>query len=51
MQDQEPTGIGRSRKNFTHPINRTWIDAFVPRAARIMDYGCGRGTAELVSLE
>jgi SAM-dependent methyltransferase len=41
-----------AEKIFTHPINRAWLDAFVPRTARILDYGCGygRAMAELTSL-
>jgi SAM-dependent methyltransferase len=41
-----------AEKTFTHPINQAWLDAFVPRTARILDYGCGygRAMAELTSL-
>ncbi len=40
------------RKTFTHPLNRGWLDTFVPRTARVLDYGCGygRSLAELASL-
>ena len=40
------------RKTFTHPLNRGWLDTFVPQTARVLDYGCGyrRSLAELASL-
>jgi SAM-dependent methyltransferase len=53
MQDQRPYWDRvAGQKTFTHPINRVWLDTFVPRTARILDYGCGygRAMAELVSL-
>ncbi len=40
------------RKTFTHPLNRDWLDTFVLRTARVLDYGCGygRSLAELASM-
>lgn len=29
------------RKTFTQPLNRDWLDTFVLRTARVLDYGCG----------
>ncbi|UKY49454.1 class I SAM-dependent methyltransferase [Streptomyces inhibens] len=45
----ETTG---SAKTFTHPLDPALLDAYVPRAARVLDYGCGYGrlTAELAGL-
>ncbi|GAA5610362.1 hypothetical protein Spla01_01500 [Streptomyces platensis] len=42
----ETTG---SAKTFTHPLDPALLDAYVPRGARVLDYGCGYGrlTAEL----
>jgi SAM-dependent methyltransferase len=53
MQDHRPYwDQAAAEKIFTHPINQAWLDAFVPRTARVLDYGCGygRAMAELVSL-
>ena len=53
MQDQRPYWDQvAADKAFTHPVNSAWLDAFVPRTARILDYGCGygRAMAELSSL-
>ncbi|MFE3653692.1 class I SAM-dependent methyltransferase [Streptomyces sp. NPDC057579] len=43
----ETTGAA---KTFTHPIDPGLLAEFVPRSARVLDYGCGYGrlTAELV---
>jgi SAM-dependent methyltransferase len=30
-------------KSFTHPLNDRWLDDWVPRSGRILDYGCGYG--------
>lgn len=30
---------------FTHPLNRDWLDRFVDKKARVLDYGCGYGRA------
>ena len=40
-----------AQKTFTHPLDQGWLDTFVPRTARILDYGCGYGRtlAELAS--
>lgn len=40
------------QKTFTHPLNRDWLDTFVLRTARVLDYGCGygRSLAELASM-
>lgn len=45
----ETTG---SAKTFTHPLDPALLDAYVPRSARLLDYGCGYGrlTAELAGL-
>ncbi|MEU6329471.1 class I SAM-dependent methyltransferase [Streptomyces sp. NPDC047049] len=45
----ETTG---SAKTFTHPLDPALLDAWVPRSARVLDYGCGYGrlTAELAGL-
>ena len=45
----ETTG---SAKTFTHPLDPALLDAYVPRGARVLDYGCGYGrlTAELAGL-
>lgn len=45
----ETTG---SAKTFTHPLDPALLDAYVPRSARVLDYGCGYGrlTAELAGL-
>ncbi|MCZ0973468.1 class I SAM-dependent methyltransferase [Streptomyces albulus] len=45
----ETTGAA---KTFTHPIDPALLAEFVPRTARVLDYGCGYGrlTAELVGL-
>ncbi|GAB7034275.1 hypothetical protein JCM4914_57360 [Streptomyces platensis subsp. malvinus] len=45
----ETTG---SAKTFTHPLDPALLDAYLPRAARVLDYGCGYGrlTAELAGL-
>ncbi|MEU5210544.1 class I SAM-dependent methyltransferase [Streptomyces sp. NPDC020742] len=45
----ETTG---SAKTFTHPLDTELLDAYVPRSARVLDYGCGYGrlTAELAAL-
>ena len=45
----ETTG---SAKTFTHPLDPALLDAYVPRGARALDYGCGYGrlTAELAGL-
>ncbi|WP_314172638.1 class I SAM-dependent methyltransferase [Streptomyces winkii] len=39
-------------KTFTHPLDRALLERYVPRDARILDYGCGYGrlTAELARL-
>jgi SAM-dependent methyltransferase len=39
-------------KTFTHPLDRGLLERYVPREARILDYGCGYGrlTAQLVEL-
>lgn len=53
MEDQRPYWDQvAAEKTFTHPINQAWLDAFVPRTARILDYGCGYGRvmAELTSV-
>jgi SAM-dependent methyltransferase len=53
MQDQKPYWDHAAvQKTFTHPINQAWLDLFVARTARILDYGCGygRAMAELTSL-
>ncbi|OKI08240.1 methyltransferase type 11 [Streptomyces sp. CB02923] len=38
-------------KTFTHPLDADLLDAYVPRAVPVLDYGCGYGrlTAELVA--
>lgn len=38
-------------KTFTHPLDRALLEQYVPRDARILDYGCGYGrlAAELVA--
>ncbi|ANZ19418.1 type 11 methyltransferase [Streptomyces noursei ATCC 11455] len=43
----ESTGAA---KTFTHPLDAELLTEFVPRTARVLDYGCGYGrlTAELV---
>jgi len=28
---------------FTHPLDRDWLDRFVDKKARVLDYGCGYG--------
>ncbi|MFI2188802.1 class I SAM-dependent methyltransferase [Streptomyces sioyaensis] len=45
----ETTG---SAKTFTHPLDPALLDAYVPRGAHVLDYGCGYGrlTAELAGL-
>ncbi|TXC92479.1 class I SAM-dependent methyltransferase [Streptomyces sp. ISID311] len=45
----ETTG---SAKTFTHPLDPALLDAYVPRGAHVLDYGCGYGrlTAELTGL-
>ncbi|WP_433855788.1 class I SAM-dependent methyltransferase [Streptomyces kronopolitis] len=42
----ETTG---SAKTFTHPLDPALLEEYVPRDARVLDYGCGYGrlTAEL----
>jgi len=53
MQDQRAYWDREAgRKTFTHLLNRGWLDTFVPRTARVLDYGCGygRSLAELASL-
>lgn len=30
-------------KAFTHPLDHDWLDRFVDRQARVLDYGCGYG--------
>ena len=53
MQDQQAYWDREAgRKTFTHPLNQGWLDTFVPRTARVLDYGCGygRSLAELASL-
>ncbi|MFI1201454.1 class I SAM-dependent methyltransferase [Streptomyces sp. BHT-5-2] len=44
----ETTGAA---KTFTHPLDPDLLTEFVPRTARVLDYGCGYGrlTAELVA--
>lgn len=39
-------------KTFTHPLDAVLLERYVPRDARILDYGCGYGrlTAQLVEL-
>lgn len=39
-------------KDFTHALDPELLAAYVPRAARVLDYGCGYGrlTAELTAL-
>jgi SAM-dependent methyltransferase len=32
-----------AEKAFTHPLNDRWLDDWVPRSGRILDYGCGYG--------
>jgi len=44
MQDQRAYWDREAgRKTFTHPLNRGWLDTFVPQTARVLDYGCGYG--------
>lgn len=45
----ETTG---SAKTFTHPLDPELLDGYLPRTARVLDYGCGYGrlTAELAGL-
>ncbi|MFF4953744.1 class I SAM-dependent methyltransferase [Streptomyces chattanoogensis] len=45
----ETTGAA---KTFTHPLDPELLAEFVPRTARVLDYGCGYGrlTAELAGL-
>ncbi|MEU9115257.1 class I SAM-dependent methyltransferase [Streptomyces sp. NPDC048483] len=45
----ETTGAA---KTFTHPLDAALLAEFVPRTARVLDYGCGYGrlTAELAGL-
>lgn len=45
----ETTG---STKTFTHPLDPELLDVYLPRTARVLDYGCGYGrlTAELAGL-
>ncbi|UQA96150.1 class I SAM-dependent methyltransferase [Streptomyces halobius] len=45
----ETTG---SAKTFTHPLDTELLDGYLPRTARVLDYGCGYGrlTAELAGL-
>ncbi|WP_407286079.1 class I SAM-dependent methyltransferase [Streptomyces sp. BP-8] len=45
----ETTG---SAKTFTHPLDPELLKAYLPRDARVLDYGCGYGrlTAELAGL-
>ncbi|KUL43075.1 methyltransferase type 11 [Streptomyces sp. NRRL F-4489] len=45
----ETTGAA---KTFTHPLDAELLAEFVPRSARVLDYGCGYGriTAELAGL-
>ena len=31
------------QKTFTHPLDAAWLDRFVDKRARILDYGCGYG--------
>lgn len=40
-----------AQKTFTHPLDQGWLDTFIPKTARILDYGCGYGRilAELAS--
>ncbi|MEU2788979.1 class I SAM-dependent methyltransferase [Streptomyces sp. NPDC007100] len=44
----ETTGAA---KTFTHPLDHGLLDAYLPRDAPVLDYGCGYGrlTAELVA--
>ncbi|MEL6670681.1 MAG: class I SAM-dependent methyltransferase [Bacteroidota bacterium] len=30
-------------KTFSHPLNKDWLHTFLPRPARVLDYGCGYG--------
>ncbi|OEU88227.1 methyltransferase type 11 [Streptomyces abyssalis] len=45
----EDTG---ATKTFTHPLDHALLEQYVPRDARVLDYGCGYGrlTAQLVEL-
>lgn len=45
----EATG---ATKTFTHPLDEGLLEQYVPREARILDYGCGYGrlTAQLAEL-
>ncbi|MGE0718200.1 MAG: class I SAM-dependent methyltransferase [Alphaproteobacteria bacterium] len=44
MEDQRPYWERvAARKTFTHPLDRGWLDAYVPATARVLDYGCGYG--------
>lgn len=38
-----------AEKTFTHPLDHALLERYVPRGARILDYGCGYGrlTAQL----
>lgn len=41
-----------AKKTFTHPLDHALLEQYVPRDARILDYGCGYGrlTAQLTEL-
>jgi SAM-dependent methyltransferase len=44
MDDQRPYWDGvAEQKTFSHPLHEAWLDAWLPRSARILDYGCGYG--------
>lgn len=54
MEDQRPYWDRvAAQKTFTHPLDQGWLNTFVPKTARILDYGCGYGRtlAELASKE
>ena len=40
------------QKTFTHPLDEAWLNRFVDKQARVLDFGCGYGRSlgELVAL-